>query len=91
MILPSTLRKLRAAGATVHRVTIPAHVVTIGGQSANFPTCREYFADAAGARKFAANMDPRQWGAAVAPALDTVPAAALDPLFCRELDEGGTL
>lgn len=85
MILPSTLRKLRAAGATVHRVTIPAHRVTIGGHSADMPEAREYFADVAGARRFAANMDPRQWGATAAPVLDTVAAAALDPLFCREL------
>lgn len=42
MILSSTLRKLRAEGKQVFRVTIPAHTITINGDSVE---CREDLQD----------------------------------------------
>lgn len=54
MILSSTLRKLAEKGATIHRVDVPAHAVTVGENTVQFPAHHQYFATRAQADKWAA-------------------------------------
>lgn len=54
MILSSTLRKLAEKAATIYRVDVPAHSITIGGKTVSFPMHHQYFATRPQADKFAA-------------------------------------
>jgi hypothetical protein len=51
MILSSTVRKLAEKWATIYRVDVPAHTVTMGENSHEVPAYREWFATMGQAEK----------------------------------------
>ena len=59
MILSSTVRKLAAKSATIYRVDVPAHKVTIGETTFHdVPAYREYFATLAQAENACLTFRP---------------------------------